>query len=265
MASAEEIERTYDFMDEALRRALGECPDLSCAFYDGDYSQTLEGAQSAKHDYVLESIRFRPSMRVLDVGCGWGPILRAVRDRGGHAVGVTLSPKQAEACRRNGLEVYLRDWKDVTPDSYGTFDGIVSLGALEHFCSAQEYLQGRQESIYCQFFDLCRELLPPGGRLYLQTMVWDKPPPYHNAAGFALVSCNSGRADYIHTMNEWRRRSIWRKALRPRLLMPLTARYMTSREFRYQLESLRRSSNRLCFEREIMDHLRMVFEKVEPA
>jgi cyclopropane-fatty-acyl-phospholipid synthase len=71
MASAEEIERTYDFMDEALRRALGECPDLSCAFYDGDYSQTLERAQSAKHDYVLESIRFRPSMRVLDIGCGW--------------------------------------------------------------------------------------------------------------------------------------------------------------------------------------------------
>lgn len=39
MASQEDIERTYDYMDEALRLSLGECLDLSCAFYDGDYGR----------------------------------------------------------------------------------------------------------------------------------------------------------------------------------------------------------------------------------
>ena len=76
MASQEEIEKTYDYMDKILRRALGECFDLSCAFYDGNYSLSLEQAQRAKHDYVLSSINFKAGARVLDIGCGWVQCLR---------------------------------------------------------------------------------------------------------------------------------------------------------------------------------------------
>jgi cyclopropane-fatty-acyl-phospholipid synthase len=297
MASQRDIERTYDYMDEALRASLGECLDLSCAFYNGDYSLTLEQAQIAKHDYVLASVKFVPGMRVLDIGCGWGPMLRAIRDRGGHGVGVTLSSRQAKSCMSNNLEAYLRDWKELTVNDFDPFDAIVSLGAFEHFCSPREYVQGKQDSIYRHFFSLCHDLLPVGGRLYLQTMTWDKPPPYvatspkapkgsdahvtallgkfypgswppygrqqicQNAQGFRLISSNSGRRDYIQTMMEWSRRRIWRKALRPRLLPSLAMRYATSRDFRYQLASLRHSCNRLCFERRILDHWRLVFEK----
>src|SRR5262249_28760518 len=116
-----------------------------------------------------------------DIGCGWGPIVQAARDRGARAVGLTLSTKQAEACRRNGLEVHVLDWKDLTPDTFGQFDGIACIGAFEHFCSREEYEAGRQDEIYGRFFQLCHDLLPPGGRLYLQTMLWG--PRFRGAEG----------------------------------------------------------------------------------
>lgn len=297
MASKTDIERTYDYMDEVLRLKLGEFPDLSCAYYNGDYSLTLEEAQKAKHDYVLDSVCFQPGMRVLDIGCGWGPILRAVQARGGRALGITLSSAQIRSCERNGLNVHLRDWKDLALQEYGQFSAIVSLGAFEHFCSAQEYLRGKQDDIYQQFFGVCHSLLSKRGRLYLQTMVWDKPPDCgtitlasprnddrhivallekfypgswlpngeqqitENASGFRLISSNSGRSDYIQTINEWRNRQMWKAALRPRILSKLVTRYIADRNFRYQLASLRYGCNKLCFERGIMDHRRMVFEK----
>jgi cyclopropane-fatty-acyl-phospholipid synthase len=297
VASKKDIERTYDYMDDVLRRSLGEFPDLSCAYYNGDYSLTLEEAQRAKHDYVLHSICFKPGMRVLDIGCGWGPILQAVQARGGYALGITLSSAQVSSCQANSLNVHLRDWRELTPQEYGRFDAIVSLGAFEHFCSIQEYLQGEQDNIYRKFFELCHSLLPKRARLYLQTMVWDKPPDYEtislksprnadayivallekfypgswlphgerqitqSALGFRLLSSNSGRPDYIQTIKEWRNRQIWRAALSPHSLSKLAIRYATDHNFRYQLKSLRYGCNRLCFEREIMDHRRIVFEK----
>ncbi len=297
MATQLEIDRTYDYMDSALRRALGEYPDLSGAHYDGDFSLTLEEAQRAKHEYALTGIGFTQEMRILDIGCGWGPMLQAVRKRGGRAVGITLCEKQAAACRRNGLEAYVKDWKDMTVADYGTFGGIVSFGAFEHFCSMEDYRAGRQDDIYQHFFRLCDELLPSGGRLFLQTMVWERAPkiddlsldaskdsdeyiaallakfypgswlPYgqeqicRNAAPFVQVSSVSGRADYIHTMKEWRKRRIWLRVIGSPELPRLVKRFASDRDFRLQLASLRRSCNRLCFERGIMNHFRMVFAK----
>ena len=301
MASQREIQRTYDFMDRVIRLSLGECPDITCALYDGDYSQTLEQAQRAKHAYVLKAVNVEPGTRMLDIGSGWGPMLRAARDAGADAVGITLSPKQAAACRRQGLEAHVKDWRTMSPRDLGTFDAVVSIGAFEHFCSPEEHLRGEQDAIYRRFFALCRRLLPDGGRLYLQTMVWgpnakpraaisleapkesDKyllalleklyPGSWlpegaaqiaRDAEGFRLISANSGRRDYIETMREWGRRNMRRRALRhPGLLLQLSTRYALSRDFRYQVECLARACNRTCFERQIMDHQRMVFERAD--
>ena len=298
MASQREIQRTYDFMDRVIRLSLGECPDITCALYDGDDSLTLEQAQRAKHAYVLKALKLRPGMRMLDIGSGWGPMLRAARDAGVDAVGITLSPRQAAACRRQGLEAYVRDWKALSPGELGAVDAVASIGAFEHFCTPEELMNGEQDVIYRRFFGLCRRLLPAGGRLYLQTMVWGRNAvPYEavtlkapkdsdeyllalleklypgswlpegadqivrDAEGFRLVSATSGRRDYIATMKEWGRRDMRRRALRnPALLLRLSARYAVSRNFRYQVECLARACNRTCFEREIMDHQRMVFE-----
>lgn len=243
MANQQEIEETYNFMDEIIRVSFGEYADVTCALYNGDFSKTLAQAQKDKHDYILQAIGFKEGARVLDIGSGWGPMLQAVEERGGHAIGLTLSTKQVEACQRKGLEVYLQDWKDITVDTFGTFDGIVCVGAFEHFCSVEEYLVGKQDHIYERFFRLCHELLPESGRLYLQTMMLGKNAPEYaslsleaekgsneyigavlgkffpgswlpfgeehilRVAGpyFELISDNNGRLDYIETMEQWSR------------------------------------------------------------
>ena len=43
--------------------------------YDGYSSLSLEDAQRRKHDYVAEQIGICPGRRVLELGCGWGPLL----------------------------------------------------------------------------------------------------------------------------------------------------------------------------------------------
>ena len=177
MATREEIGKTYNFMDEIFRLSFGDNADVSCALYDGDFSKTLAQAQKDKHDTILKAVNFKPGAKVLDIGCGWGPMLKAIKEKDGHGIGLTLSTKQAESCNRTGLEAYVRDWKDMTVDTFGTFDAIVSVGAFEHFCSVDEYLAGKQDAIYDHFFRLCHELLSEGGKLFLQGMTWGKNAP----------------------------------------------------------------------------------------
>lgn len=299
MATREQIESTYNYMDELFRITYGEHGDCSGAMYDGNFSLTLEQAQKAKHDYILENLKIGPGKRILDFGCGWGPVLNAARQRGAQGVGITLSTKQAEACRRNGLEVYVRDWREITSETFGSFDGVVSIGSFEHFCSEEEFAAGRQREVYRNFMKLCRELLPAGGRLYLQTMIWGRnaPPPgaislkakkgsneyvvavlkkfYPGSwlpsgldqivscaeSYLRLISAKNGRLDYIETMKQWGR--TWRFS--PQKLLPgiKSLRYfLLDPDFRYKVETLVRNYNQECFKREIMDHQRMIFEKV---
>ena len=107
MATQQEMEATYNYMDEIFRLSLGETGDLTCAMYNGDFSKTLAHAQRDKHAYVLDALNFHTGFRMLDIGCGWGPMLKAAEERRGQGVGLPLSTKQAEACRHNGLEAHV--------------------------------------------------------------------------------------------------------------------------------------------------------------
>jgi cyclopropane-fatty-acyl-phospholipid synthase len=83
-----------------------------------------------------------------------------------------------------------------------------------------------------------------------------------NAAAphFRLVTAESGRLDYIETIRQWRRRFAqrsWRKTLLKARLVP---RYLTSSNFRLAFTS-GVSANSICFERELLDHFRLTFEK----
>lgn len=162
MATRSDLDFTYSLIDRIFRLSLGDHADFSGAKFDGDFSLTLEQAQQRKHDYVAESIGVGPGRRVLDLGCGWGPLLSDFRDRGATGTGVTLSSAQAAACRRHGLDVHLQDALAVTRETFGPFDAIASLGAFEHFCSPEDHAAGRQEEIYRQLFEHIAGILPSG-------------------------------------------------------------------------------------------------------
>ena len=298
MADHHDLEFTYSLIDRIFRLSLGELADFSGAKYDGDFSLSLEEAQRRKHEYVAEQIGIGPGRRVLDLGCGWGPLLDFIRSRGGTGVGVTLSSAQAAACRRHGLDVHLHDALQVTRHSFGPFDAVASLGAFEHFCSPEDHRAGRQEEVYRGLFARIADLLPEGGRFYLQTMVFgrnmiaedridiDAPRdsdawylalmgrqfpgswlPYGKeqvirsaAPHFRLVSSVSGRLDYIETIRQWRARFAAPSPRKTLLKLQLLPRWLTSADFRLAFTS-GVSANSVCFERELLDHYRLVFEK----
>src|SRR4029077_12485445 len=172
MARATDLDFTYSTIDRIFRLSLGEMADFSGAKFDGDFSLTLEQAQRAKHEFVAREVGLRAGARVVDLGCGWGPFLNYARGQGAVGLGLTLSQAQYEACRRNGLDVHLKDCRALPPSAFGTFDAAVSLGAFEHFCSPDEFAAGKQESIYSGFFRSVSVLVPDRGRLFLQTVLF---------------------------------------------------------------------------------------------
>ena len=295
MADRRDIDFTYSLTDRIFRLSLGELADFSGAKYDGDFSLTLEEAQRRKHVYVAEQIGVGPGRRILDLGCGWGALLNFIRNQGAGGVGVTLSSAQVAACRRHGLDVHLHDARQVTRESFGPFDAVASLGAFEHFCSPDEFRAGRQEEIYRGLFARISSLLPtmvfgrnmvPPEQVDLDAL--QALPPRESdewyiallgrqfpgswlpfgqeqiirsaAPHFRLVSSTSGRLDYIETIRQWNKR-IGAPSLRKMLFkLQLVPRWLASADFRLAFTS-GVSANMVCFERELLDHYRLVFER----
>jgi len=299
MADQKDLDYTYTLIDRIFRFCFGETGDFSGAKYDGDFSMTLDEGQRRKHEYIARSLGVGPGSRVLDMGCGWGSFLSYLRGLGARATGVTLSRGQLNSCLRNGLDVHLMDCRTIRPETFGTFDAVSCVGAFEAFCSREEWEAGKQDEVYRDFFRVVANILRPGGRFYMQTMVFgrnmidvrkvdlDAPDdsdaqicallgrhfPGHwlpsgpeqvvgdAAPRFALVEKSSGRLDYIETLRQWRRNFMRFSVGKFLLYVSLAPKYLTNRAFRQRIGRVGVEANRLCFEREILDHYRLVFEK----
>lgn len=79
---------------------------------------------------------------------------------------------------------------------------------------------------------------------------------------FKLISQSSGRLDYIETIGQWRKKFRKFNLKKYWLYLSLIPKYITDKEFRHQVAIFIISPNRVCFEQEIMDHYRLVFEKI---
>lgn len=157
---AEAIHHHYDVSNRFYELVLGESMTYTCAVYP-TLESTLEEAQFAKYDLVARKLDLQPGQRLLDIGCGWGGMVRhAAKHYGVKVLGVTLSREQAtwaqDEIKRQGLdhlaEVRFLDYRDVTETN---FDAISSIGLTEHIGVKQ----------YGEYFGFLHDKLKPGGRL----------------------------------------------------------------------------------------------------
>ena len=166
---AEAIRHHYDVSNRFYEMLLGPSMTYTCAVFPKEDS-SLEEAQDEKYDLVCRKLGLRPGMRLLDVGCGWGGMVRhAVRHYGVTALGVTLSQAQAswaqERIEREGIrgaEVRHADYRDVAERG---FDAVSSIGLTEHIGVRN----------YRAYFTFLRDRLRDGGRLLNHCITWRSP------------------------------------------------------------------------------------------
>ena len=170
-ASAAAIQHHYDLGNDFFALWLDPTRTYSCALWDGE-ADTLERAQLRKLDHLAEGARAAGAARVLDVGCGWGSMLRRLVEQHevGHVTGLTLSLAQAEHINTwsdDRHDVRVENWTDHRPAQ--PYDAIVSIGAFEHFADLSMTRVDRIAA-YRRFFASCHEWLPDRGRLAIQTI-----------------------------------------------------------------------------------------------
>ncbi len=171
-ASAAAIQQHYDVGNEFYALWLDPSLTYSCGLWYAD--EDLATAQINKLDWHLEHAGARGAKRLLDVGCGWGSLLRrAVQSHGvEHGVGLSLSAAQLrwiESQPSTRMEVRLEAWQDHVPAA--PYDAIVSIGAFEHFARLDQPREAKLAA-YREFFRFCHGVLVPGSRMTLQTIVY---------------------------------------------------------------------------------------------
>ena len=156
---AEAIHHHYDVSNTFYEWVLGPSMTYTCACYP-DADASLDEAQENKYRLVFEKLQLLPGDRLLDVGCGWGGMVRYAARRGVLATGVTLSIEQAAWAQRTIAEEGLSDLAEVRYGDYreiaeGGFDAVSSIGLLEHIGVRN----------YPSYFRFLQDRLRPGGLL----------------------------------------------------------------------------------------------------
>jgi len=194
-----------------------------------DATTSLEQGQTAKLDLILEMMAPKEGDRVLEIGCGWGGFARhAVRRKGVHVTGVTLSDEQlAEANRRaraealdRAMEFRLQDYRDIP----GSFDHIASIEMIEavgeeywpvYFRTLAERLNPGGSAViqaitiaehrfdaYARTTDFIQRYIFPGGMLLTRKAIAREA----QAAGLTLERTELFGRSYARTLRDWRGR-----------------------------------------------------------
>jgi cyclopropane-fatty-acyl-phospholipid synthase len=239
---ARAVRHHYDVSNDFFALFLDESMTYSCALFSRELdsleeswgthpsserrSVTLEQAQAAKRELICRKLALREGERVLDVGCGWGSfVIHAADNYGVQAVGITLSPAQAELARRRVAEAGLQDRVEIRVADYRDlgatgehYDAIASIGMVEHVGANQIDLYATQLA----------GLLQPGGRLlnhgisrlrhgeaeagpFSERYVFPDAAPLHVSrvtlalehAGIEPLHVEGLREDYAETLSHW--------------------------------------------------------------
>ncbi|WP_374352485.1 class I SAM-dependent methyltransferase [Chitinimonas sp.] len=166
--SRRNIPAHYDLGNDFYRLWLDPSWTYSSAVFAGNHQQSLEQAQQAKYQRIIDQLGLRAGMRVLEVGCGWGGFAEYAGRLGIAVEGITLSPAQLQFAQARieqaGLtalvQLRLQDYRDVA----GEFDAIVSIEMFE--AVGEQYWPG--------YFKMLQQRLTPGGKALVQSITIDE-------------------------------------------------------------------------------------------
>ncbi|MBJ7290196.1 class I SAM-dependent methyltransferase [Williamsia sp.] len=175
---AEAIHHHYDVSNTFYEWVLGPSMTYTCACYP-ERDASLETAQDNKYRLVFEKLQLKPGDRLLDIGCGWGGMVRYAARQGVYAIGATLSAEQAAWAQKaivdEGLsefaEVRFSDYRDVTESG---FDAVSSIGLTEHIGVAN----------YPSYFGFMRDKVKPGGLILNHCITRPDNKGKHKAGAF---------------------------------------------------------------------------------
>jgi len=149
----------YDVSNDFYALWLDGNMVYSCAYFKHP-DDDLDTAQIQKLDHICRKLQLQPGERFLDIGCGWGALMRhAAKYYGVHATGVTLSKQQFEYAKtriekeglKNQCTVLFEDYRKLPASE--PFDKIASVGMFEHVGRARLF----------EYFAKVRSILKDGG------------------------------------------------------------------------------------------------------
>jgi cyclopropane-fatty-acyl-phospholipid synthase len=152
----------YDLGNEFYGLWLDDTMTYSSALFRTG-QESLEAAQTAKYESMVDQMGVKPGDHVLEIGCGWGGFAEyAAKERGLRVTGLTISKEQLKYARdrieKAGLsdmvEFKLQDYRDET----GTYDGIASI----------EMFEAVGEKYWPVYFETVKNRLRPGRSATLQ-------------------------------------------------------------------------------------------------
>lgn len=161
--SRKNIHAHYDIGNDFYRLWLDPSMTYSSALF-ACTGMSLQEAQAAKYDRLLDRLGVGRGDHLLEIGCGWGALAERAAARGCYVTGISLSQEQLawarERVRGTPLEgrIHFRfmDYRDLE----GRFDAIISIEMLE--AVGMEY--------WGSYFATLRRSLKPGGRAAVQTI-----------------------------------------------------------------------------------------------
>jgi cyclopropane-fatty-acyl-phospholipid synthase len=228
--SQRNIEFHYDLGNDFYQLWLDRTMSYSSGYFTGN--ETLEEAQEAKLDLVVNALKPAAGARILEIGCGWGAMARKLATVANCSVeGISLSHEQLKYAHENNSVVPSgaaegstqfrhQDYRAVQ----GTYDHIVSI----------EMFEAVGEQYWTTYFNKLSSLLEQGGSAVLQviTIAEDRFDEYRASpdfiqryifpggmlpskthlrklieeAGFDLVETKWFGQSYATTLDRWRER-----------------------------------------------------------
>merc|ERR1719506_345727 len=159
----------YDAGNDLYEKMLGPSMSYTCAYWKD--AKNLDQAQTNKFDLVLRKLQIPKgsTMKIADLGCGWGTLAEYVHKNAPGSVevnGISLSKEQVSWATTNlakkGLQYLWMDYRShcEDPAHIGTYDRVYSVGMLEHVGFKN----------HAGFFRCIKALLKPDGLAVIHTI-----------------------------------------------------------------------------------------------